>query len=137
MPKKLLQQCYQGLEQKVLPKLKVTSDHQVLQLVILFAICLVRSKSIRKSRAERPTLALSSLGLCFLSAVDEELEQNELTYLAYQLKKGDQNAKSFTYTDEYELAVSLKVKALIALVSQKMKFDFSRDLVFLKNSVAT
>ena len=43
-PKKILQQCYQGLEQKVLPKLKVTSDHQVLQLVILFAICLVRSK---------------------------------------------------------------------------------------------
>ena len=67
-----------------------------------------------------------------MSAVDEELEQNELTYLAYQLKKGDQNAKSFTYTDEYELAVSLKVKALIALVSQEMKFDFSRDLVFLK-----
>ena len=138
MPKKLLQQCYQGLEQKVLPKLKVTSDHQVLQLVILFAICLVRSKKHPvKVELKDQLLRYQALVYAFLSAVDEELEQNELTYLAYQLKKGDQNAKSFTYTDEYELAVSLKVKALIALVSQKMKFDFSRDLVFFKNSVAT
>ena len=132
-PKKILQQCYQGLEQKVLPKLKVTSDHQVLQLVILFAICLVRSKKHPvKVELKDQLLRYQALVYAFLSAVDEELEQNELTYLAYQLKKGDQNAKSFTYTDEYELAVSLKVKALIALVSQKMKFDFSRDLVFFK-----
>lgn len=133
LPKKLLQQCYQGLEQKVLPKLKVTSDHQVLQLVILFAICLVRSKKHPvKVELKDQLLRYQALVYAFLSAVDKELEQNELTYLAYQLKKGDQNAKSFTYTDEYELAVSLKVKALIALVSQEMKFDFSRDLVFFK-----
>lgn len=133
MPKKILQQCYQGLEQKVLPKLKVTSDHQVLQLVILFAICLVRSKKHPvKVELKDQLLRYQALVYAFLSAVDKELEQNELTYLAYQLKKGDQNAKSFTYTDEYELAVSLKVKALIALVSQEMKFDFSRDLVFFK-----
>ncbi len=96
-----------------------------------FAICLVRSKKHPvKVELKDQLLRYQGLVYAFLSAVDEELEQNELTYLAYQLKKGDQNAKSFTYTDEYELAVSLKVKALIALVSQEMKFDFSRDLVF-------
>ncbi|WP_304653041.1 BglG family transcription antiterminator [uncultured Ligilactobacillus sp.] len=133
LPKKLLQQCYRGLEQKVLPKLKITSDYQVLQLVLLFAICLVRSKKHPvKVELKGQLLRYQALVYAFLSKVDEDLEQNELIYLAYQLKKGDQNAKSFTYTDEYELAVSLKVKALIALVSQEMKFDFSRDLVFFK-----
>lgn len=118
LPKKILQQCYWGLEQKVLPKLKITSDYQVLQLVILFAICLVRSKKHPvKVEQKGQLLRYQALVYAFLSTVDEDLEQNELIYLAYQLKKGDQNAKSFTYTDEYELAVSLKVKALIALVS--------------------
>ena len=71
LPKKLLQQCYQGLEQKVLPKLKVTSDHQVLQLVILFAICLVRSKKHPvKVELKDQLLRYQALVYAFLSAVE-------------------------------------------------------------------
>lgn len=136
LPRELLVACHTSLKKSVFEAITVTSDQQVITLILYFALCLFRSQQkhyVEKAPAS-DTLRYQALVYRFLAVNEKKctLPQSEVNYLAEKLQQVVQKKHAVDYENEFELSISLKVKDLIALVSKEVKYDFTRDPLFFK-----
>ncbi|KRM19973.1 mannitol operon transcriptional antiterminator [Ligilactobacillus hayakitensis DSM 18933 = JCM 14209] len=138
--RELLQEIKIDLKKSILQEISLASDHQLMQLILMFAICLMRMQQGQVIKADAKiddkTLKYQGLVYEFLTNYEKkyplQVLRQEVLFLAKYVESCDQEASPVFYDDDQELLLSIKIKQFIQQVSNDIRWDFQRNPVFFQ-----
>lgn len=126
------------LEEAVFNNINLDSDHQIIELILTFALSLMRIKAghpIKNLKPAQGTLKYEGLVFKVMSlAVNSEkikVSQADVIYLANKLKSCDNEKVTIQYDNDQDIATSIKVKRLVKEVSEQTHWNFQKDPNFV------
>lgn len=138
--RELLQEIKIDFEKSILKEISLASDHQLMQLILMFAICLMRMQKDKlinvDTKIDDKTLKYQGLVYEFLTNYEKKHElrvtRHEVLFLAKYVESCDKEASPVFYDDDQELVLSIKIKQFIQQVSNDVKWDFQRNPIFFQ-----
>ena len=137
LPKKLLETCWEALKAEKLSKFNLETDYQEIELILLFALSIIRLKAgkhVDKKQAT-PNLKYQSYVFNVFSRLSQEIKLEppleEVRFLALQVEKCDYQRQDFAGGDE-EVVITLRVSQFIQDVSDQVHFDFGKSPLFIR-----
>lgn len=138
----LLFETRKALTKSIIPNIKLDSDHQLIELILIFAVSLTRIKAgfpIEKVDLEPGSLKYQGLVFRFMALITEKMalkvEQTDVTYLANKVMASDTEQTKLHYDSDYELAASIRVKNFVRIVSEKMQWNFQKSTTFVNRLI--
>lgn len=126
------------LDQTIFEKIHPDSDRRITELILTFAISLMRIKknqNIKNENKASSLLKYQGLIYSFLSVYTKKeavkVLPGDVSYLASKLLASDKPEQQLYYDNDYELNISLKVKNFIRQVSDQMNWDFQKNPSFV------
>ena len=135
--KELLLQVDQCLKASISDNVKIDTDQKVIELILIFAATLKRTMAGCKLDFIQPledSLKYQGYVYRFMALFTRkkqfQVDQNDIVYLANKLQACDYHNDYLTY-DDCELAISVKVKEFVHLVSEEVHWNFQKDPNFM------
>lgn len=134
----LLFETRKALTKSIIPNIELDSDHQLIELILIFAVSLTRIKAgfpIEKVDLEPGSLKYQGFVFRFMALITEKMalkvDQTDVTYLANKVMASDTEQTKLHYDSDYELAASIRVKNFVRIVSEKMQWNFQKNTTFV------
>lgn len=138
LPHKLLLQVKEALKQSIFSNIQLNADHQIIELILIFTVSMMRIEkgfAIEKVFSGKATLKYQGFVFHFMALMtqknDLHISKNDVSYLADKVMDCDSEQTNFSYDNDYELAISIKVKNFVQIVSEKMHWDFQKNPDFV------
>lgn len=137
--KKELRQVRKWLEKIVFENISLDSDHQIIELILTFALTLRRVRSghsLEKSKSMSASLKYEGLVFKLMASASAEeklnVNQADIVYLANKIKDCDSTQVKMQYDNDADIATSIKVKRLVKEVSEQIHWNFQKNPDFVK-----
>ena len=137
--KELVLEVKKLLEESVFSKIKLDSDHQIIELILLFVISIMRIQQGNYIEKIKPTIgSLKYQGFVFQFMAKFtvknklDIEQTDIVYLANKIMICDNEQVNLSYDNDYEITTSIKVKKFVQQVSEQVHWNFQKNPNFIK-----
>ncbi|WP_201331531.1 BglG family transcription antiterminator, partial [Lactobacillus nasalidis] len=136
LPKADLINCWQAVK-TLLPVFSFETDYQLIELILLFAISLLRlrkGKSVEETAARPDSLKYQSYVYQIFARLDDSgavLSRGEAVFLANRLQDYEDQQVPFA-DDDQEVFANLRIGQFIQDVSDQVHFDFGKNPAFTR-----
>lgn len=135
--KELLILCRDAFDKSISGKIEIETDHQLIELICLFAISITRlldKHPIKKANPVDGSLKYQAYVYQFFALIKEkisvDLSMGDAIFLANEVQNYDTPPLP-AYDDDSALSVSVRINQFVEDVSENFKWDFQRNPKFL------